>query len=180
MSKYIIVQKHGRPSTKKVFEQMQSNDVTMMHKRTLPNNVYYREYKKGRNGFVKVRQFNPNSGDIIVRWGNRIPYEGDGYICYNNIKSQERAHDKKKSREIMLEKGVRCPRLLTPENYNNEVVIARPINHSKGKNFVVLRTRREFIDHYRSHNNWYYSEFIDKESEFRVHCALGKFCHFTQ
>ena len=96
MSKYIIVQKHGRPSTKKVFEQMQSNDVTMMHKRTLPNNVYYREYKKGRNGFVKVRQFNPNSGDIIVRWGNRIPYEGDGYICYNNIKSQERAHDKKK------------------------------------------------------------------------------------
>ena len=48
MSKYIIVQKHGRPSTKKVFEQMQSNDVTMMHKRTLPNNVYFEHIVTGK------------------------------------------------------------------------------------------------------------------------------------
>ena len=80
--KFIIVQAHGRPSTKKVFGYMHSNDVTMLHKRTLPNNVYYRKYIKGKIGFEKVRVFAPQKNDVIVRWGNRIPYENTGYIIF--------------------------------------------------------------------------------------------------
>lgn len=175
MSKFLIVQKHGRPSTKKVFSYMNSVDVTMLHKRTLPNNVYYRKYVKGKINFEKIRSFSPMKNDVIIRWGNRIPYENTGYISYNSITAQNKAHNKKLSRQIMLEAGVNCPKLMTPDNYTNEIVIARPLSHSKGKNFIVLKNREDFVRHYNNNkNSWYYSEFIDKEAEFRVHCFLGK------
>jgi hypothetical protein len=173
--KIVLVQKHGRPSTKGVWTNMREN-VTLLHKRTLPHAKYFREFTKGKTGFTKKADLTLGKGDVIIRWGNRIPVEGSGYITYNNVKCQEKAGHKKRAREIMLDYGVRCPRLVTPDSYrDNQTVIARPFVHSKGKNFIVLKNRTDFVRHYNANRHgWYYSEFIDKQQEFRVHVCLGK------
>lgn len=172
MNKLIIAGKDGRPSMKGVFALMTLG--MMMHRRRLPNKEYWREYKHGKVSYNKVKTFNPNNGDVIIRWGSRIPFNGE-FVSYNTAKAIETCTNKKLSREKFIENGVRCPRLITPQNYdeiNPTKVIARPHSHAKGKNFVVLKSKQAFLNHYR--NGWYYSEFIDKDSEFRVHVVLGK------
>jgi len=81
------------------------------------------------------------------------------------------------SRQTFIENNVNCPVLVTPENFDISYlpIIARPLVHSKGKNFVVLNSFSDFERHYNQNNQgWYYSNFINKEREFRVHCAHGK------
>lgn len=173
MTKYIIAGRDGRPSTKGVFSQMTEGE--MLHRRVLPSKTYWRHYKHGSENYQKVRTFNPESNDVIIRWGSRIEFDQTGFISYNNSKALKLASNKKLARLKMLEKGVRVPRVITPENYdeiNPTKIIARPLQHSKGKNFVVLVGKQQFLNHYRE--GWYYSEFINKEREFRVHVVLGK------
>jgi len=43
---------------------------------------------------------------------------------------------------------------------------------ASNKNFIVLKSKQAFLNHYK--NGWYYSEFIDKDREFRVHVVMGK------
>lgn len=177
----ILVGRDGRPSMKVVYAQMKSG--TRMHVvRTLRKSGrrYIREYldhnvDKLTKQPVSVLLYPKQH---LIRWGNRVEAGTDGStITYNKSEAIARATNKKKSREIFMEKGVSCPKLVTPTNVtpNQFPVIARPLVHSKGKNFITLRNVSEFQAHYNSHNgNWYYSEFIDKEREFRVHCAHGK------
>lgn len=171
----ILLGKDGRPSMKGVYAEMKNNTSKLVVRRRVGRREWFRVYTD--NDVTKkvkrpVAGFNFNGP--LIRWGSRIEIP-DTSIVYNNSKAIERATDKKKSRKLMLEKGVSCPKLV---NRNNTVfpVIARPSRHAKGKNFVVLRNVTEFRNHWdaHEHNGWYYSEFIDKEREIRVHCAHGK------
>jgi predicted ATP-grasp superfamily ATP-dependent carboligase len=121
---------------------------------------------------------------VVVRWGTRevLPTNG-GSVVYNRINAIENATNKLKSRELFIEHGVSAPKLIKAgemgviENIEEEdfPIIARPHVHSKGKNFVILRTLDELEKHWANcHNGWYYSAFVDKTSEFRIHCAHGK------
>jgi glutathione synthase/RimK-type ligase-like ATP-grasp enzyme len=118
-------------------------------------------------------------GKRVIRWGNRIEAKTDkSTIVYNKSEAIANATNKKLSREIFLKEKVRCPKAVTPKNVENAdyPIIARPSTHAKGKNFIILKTADEFNQHYgiNSASGWYYSAFINKEREFRVHCAHGK------
>lgn len=177
----ILVSRDGRPSMKTVYNQIKDTNIKLDIVRT------------PKTGGRYIRQFSNNAidkyarqpieklsypGAKIIRWGNRIPVETDkGTITYNKSEAIKAATDKKQSRLLFIEKDVRCPLLVTPETVKatQYPIIARPLTHSKARNFVTLANLAAFTAHYNANNaGWYYSEFIDKQREFRVHCAHGK------
>ena len=55
-------------------------------------------------------------------------------------------------------------------------LIARPRFHAFGKDFIVLRNSKEFKYHYSEHapQGWYYSQYVNKVQEFRIHIGHSK------
>ncbi len=183
--KFILTAVHGRPSTKLAFSTMGSESL-LIQRRRAKGNEYYRVFKDRETLCTKITNNEKylfeykqtgilSEGSIIIRWGTREPLNTDNHtIVYNRSNDLAKATNKKLSREIFIASGVNRPVLVTPGNFQTSYlpIIARPITHSKGRNFVVLRSEHEFLEHY--HDGWYYSNFIDKDREFRVHCAHGK------
>lgn len=187
-NKYIVTVKHGRPSTLVMYDQMKSgtlvqrrqvfrgtNKKTRQLKRT-----YYRVFRNN-DAETLYKETNPVdlSNSIVARWGSREEFNTDGStIVYNNAKAIKTATDKKLSRELFIKNNVNCPMLVESSNINevgNYPIIARPLVHSKGRNFVTLNNKAEFTSHYnKNKNGWYYSDFINKDREFRVHVGHGK------
>lgn len=162
---------HGRPSTLQAFNSSKG-DWRLWQKRF----NYFRVFTERNSPYTKVNTFTKEK--VIVRWGSRQVLDLKGCIIYNNSKAISNATNKRRSRELFVEEGVPTPKLYTPENKDTAEfpIIARPFTHAKGKNFIVLNTKEEFLSHFESNysNGWYYSEFIDKEEEFRVHLGHGK------
>ena len=116
------------------------------------------------------------NNSIIIRYGSRYPVKGSGNIFYNESKNINAASKKMESRVMFKNSGVSCPRLFssnsTPRSFP---IVARPFNHSKGRDFNLLNTPIELKNFKARHpGGYYYSQFIHKEREFRVHCAHGK------
>jgi glutathione synthase/RimK-type ligase-like ATP-grasp enzyme len=177
----IFVGRDGRPSMKKVFSSLKT-ESRLVVRRIPPNREpYLRIYSNGnsdkyaKQSLVVLRE----PMGKMIRWGNRIEMATDkSTIVYNKSEAIANATNKKLSRELFLKNKVRTPQFVTPNNVKDSQypVIARPSTHAKGKNFIILRNHADFSKHYATHqaNGWYYSEFINKEREFRVHCAHGK------
>lgn len=181
-NKIILTAKHGRPSTKLVYSLM--NSGTLIQRRQLFNKkrIFLREYYRIFTSNIvdtMTKALNLDArNSIIIRWGTREELETDNTtIVYNQSKAIAIATDKKLSRQTFIDNNVSCPVLVTLDNFNESYlpIIARPLVHSKGKNFVVLNNFNDFERHYNINNEgWYYSNFINKEREFRVHCGHGK------
>lgn len=178
----ILAGKDGRPSMKGTFNNMLSNAELWVRRRITKRNGIIREW------FRKYTDANPNTftkvkvhladfrNKIIIRWGNTIEIDTEGSIVYNTASAIKKATDKKLSREILAEAGVSVPRRLNMQSENiNFPVIARPRRHAKGRNFIILRDYDSMIEHMTNNiNDWYYSEFVNKIKEYRVHCAHGR------
>lgn len=196
----IIVGKDGRPSMGLVYNKMQPDSNTEL---TIRRRLYSRrtgnlkrEYwrvfdnqlpflERGR-GYRQVKMADiDHSNSILIRWGNTIEVNTEGSIVYNCARAISRATDKKLSREILAEKGINVPKLVTPETRLEDLcfpIIARPRRHAKGRNFVVLNNLQEFSSHYYRHHErgWYYSNFVDKVAEYRVHCGHSRILNFLE
>lgn len=185
-NKVILTAQHGRPSTKLVWSKVEhncENPIVLVQRRRFTKRngkvvSYYRVfgdpnvYNEKQLYQLKMKKFNFDN-TVLIRWGTREEIEGENLIVYNQSKSIKNATDKKLSREIFAQNNVSTPRLLRSVNdWNNTWVIARPSVHSKGKNFVILKTKDELRHHWRQ--DWYYSEFVDKQREFRVHVGHSK------
>jgi len=181
-NKIILTGKHGRPSTLEVYASMSSG--TLVQRRQVFSKIgrkllkqYYRVFTNNTRTLIKEKTMS-FLNSIVVRWGTREEIDTDKTtIVYNQSKAIAIATDKRLSRETFIANNVNTPALVTPDTFREEYlpIIARPFTHSKGKNFVVLNTREEFVNHYvRNNSSWYYSQFINKEREFRIHCAHSK------
>lgn len=180
-NKIIFVGKFGKPSMKTVYGLMQNKDVNLVIRRKHQQEMF-NIYSGGvlyRRNPLHINRLAETS--IVIRYGNSIvaPFK-KGTIVYNKSSSISTASDKALSRQLFTEKGVRCPKLIHYQDYlENKIVypiIARPRQHRKGQDFVVLNNDQEYLEHYSMNHmyGWYYSEFIDKEKEYRVHCGHGK------
>lgn len=181
-NKIILTGKHGRPSTLEVYTSMTSG--MLVQRRQIFSKIgrklikqYYRTFVENSKDMVKCNVMN-FTNSIVIRWGTREEIETDKTtIVYNQSKAIAIATDKRLSRETFIANNVSTPVLVVPSNFQESYlpIIARPLVHSKGKNFVVLNSQQEFINHYtRNNQGWYYSQFINKEREFRIHCGHGK------
>lgn len=178
--KIILIGANGKKSMAALYPKIVENIKLIQRKQVRKTGeFYFKDYIDKnvlRHNKIAVDRFNLN-GKVVVRWGNRIELPKDANsIIYNDNKSSKKASNKKLAREIFMENNILCPKLLTPETDNlTYPIIARPLEHSKGENFVVIENYDQFVQHYKTnHTGWYYSEFIDKDREFRVHCAHGK------
>lgn len=180
--KIILTAKHGRPSTQLVYSTMKSG--ILIQRRQLFNRQrqlikqYYRYFIDNDITNIVKSKFINVTNSIVIRWGTREELETNNTtIIYNRSDAIANSTDKKLSRQLFIENNVSCPILITPDNFQELYlpIIARPLVHSKGKNFVVLNNFEEFDNHYSvNYKNWYYSNFIDKQREFRVHCGHSK------
>ena len=197
-NKIILAGVHGRPSTKLAFSTMGS-DAHLIHKRELRGEIVYRHFRdkailteRIASGQVYLSEYiTPTitlEDSVVIRWGTRevLPTNGNTVI-YNKATPLNNASNKRRSRELFIREGVNAPKLvqgtrvehghgmLTNAAQGDFPIIARPHTHSRGHDFVILRTMGDFMTHWLNHNrSWYYSSFIDKDSEFRIHVAHGK------
>lgn len=113
---------------------------------------------------------------ILIRYGNRTPVQTNGgTITYNRSDAIKRASNKRLSRELFIENNISCPKFTSTEESEFEACIARPLKHSQGNDFYFLETYDDYVKHHSVYGeDHYYSQFIDKTQEFRVHCAHGK------
>lgn len=168
MNYIVIVSQYGLQSIRDTIIKM-SQPVSLLVKK---NNGWYMANK---NNLKLQRTTEPifNSSDIVVRWGNSIPLNGN-FISYNSSRATSLASNKKEFREIMLENEIPIP---TPYHLdkNNWPVVVRPTHHHAGKNFHVANNHNEVNRFFRLYNNLAYaSEVYPKQREVRVHCASGK------
>ncbi len=184
--KIILTGKHGRPSTKLAWSFIKGDSnspLTLVQRRQFTKKngkfvQYYRifgdtsQYDESQLYQLKFKTFDFNNS-VIIRWGTRENITAENSIIYNKATAIAHATDKQESRQIFTERGVSTPRLLlNVDDYKDGIIIARPFVHSKGKNFVVINNKQELESHWR--NGWYYSEFVDKIREFRVHVGHSK------
>ena len=189
MNKIILTGKHGRPSTKLawsfLFTDVENPIILIQRRQFTKKNgkfiQYYRIfgdtdiYDETQLYQLKLKKFNFDNS-IIIRWGTRENINGTNMTIYNKATAINNATNKALSRKIFIENGVNTPELIEDINaYLTFPIIARPHIHSKGKNFVVLNDIDSFTKHFLKNNStWYYSRFIDKIREFRVHVGHGK------
>jgi len=186
-NKIILTAKHGRPSTLEVYASMSSG--ILVQRRQLFKRVgrklikqYYRVFKNNTRELNKETSIS-FLNSIVVRWGTREEIETDKTtIVYNQSKAIAIATNKKLSRETFIANNVSTPALVTPDTFREEYlpIIARPLEHSKGKNFVILNNLAQYNAHVKNHTGWYYSAFVDKVKEFRLHVAHGRILNYLE
>lgn len=186
----ILVGRDGRPSMKGVYAKMKNSSELHVRRRLKSGKEYYRIYTNHNINVLEKRKIQDEklNNQIVVRWGNRISVEMNNSIVYNKSENIEKATNKKQARQIWTENGVLCPKLINNSedavkalNFSG-CIIARPITHAKGKNFIVLKTINEFNNFVEKNGyvKWYYSEFIDKVREYRVHVGHGKILNYLE
>ena len=181
-NKVIFVGKDGRPSMRLVYSKMHDGSIVVRRRvmrRGMLRKTYYRVYNDNVDAIDCKDRINPiEPKSTVIRWGTREVINNDGNLIYNQAAAIAKGTDKKSARLLMEQDGVSVPKRVDPANlaHDDFPIIARPSIHAKGRNFVTLNTEDEFIEHYINHwdDGWYYSAFVDKEREFRVHCAHGK------
>lgn len=186
----ILVGKDGRPSMKGVYSKM-NNDSELHVRRNIIKRKGVLEYFRKYTGHnvnklekVSIKE-NDLTNKIIVRWGNTIVVDTTNSIVYNKAEAVSNASNKKLSREIFEQKGLNCPKLIKNQEDASKAlkfgpIIARPSRHSKGKNFILISSLAEYNAHVNNHNDWYYSQFVNKKQEFRVHVAHGRILNYLE
>lgn len=179
----ILVGKDGRPSMLGTFSKLLSNAELWVRRRVTSRRTgrvreWFRKYVNAdptKRTKVKIADAD-FTNKFVIRWGNTIAVDLTNSVVYNRAENITKATDKKLSREMLAEGGIRVPRAVKPEDNDiNFPVIARPRRHAKGRNFVILNNRGEFYPHWiRNNEDWYYSEFVDKVKEYRVHCGHSR------
>lgn len=181
--KFILTSKHGRPSTKLVYSKMKTGELRQRRQvfrgrgvDKFMKNQYYRVFRNNNTEELIREKSTELSSAIVIRWGTREDLPTDsGTIVYNTARSIANITNKKLSRELFTKNGVACPKAVDKSNIKavDLPIIARPFIHSKGRNFIVLKTIDDFNTHYNP-NRYYYSAFVDKTREFRIHAGHGK------
>lgn len=180
----ILVGTSGKPSIRALHPHF--DNVTVIEKKESVKGGLFRVHDDPKNftsfetfkikGVKKYNLLIKNS--IVVRWGNHIPISLFNCVVYNKADAVAKASNKRMTREILSKKNISVPKLVTPLNFEEGdlPIIGRPSHHSKCKNLIKFTTKDAFVTHYENneHKGWYYSKFINKQRELRIHCAHGK------
>jgi len=173
--KYVICTNSGIKTIKSLISKMSDVVFVSISKPGPKRKVIY--YK---NGKIIDKKFLGDcltiNNSIIIRYGSAFPIKGEGNIVYNEPSNIILSSNKMKSRKEMTELKVSCPTVYDLKNRIRKFpLVVRPFKHSKGKDFTILKNPIE-LEVFKNNNptGYYYSEFVKKEKEFRVHCAHGK------
>lgn len=107
-----------------------------------------------------------------LNWGTQLAF---GEYTINKGDAVGRASNKRIALETMSAAGVPTPRLYTPQQAreaitSGKVLVGRPDQHSKGRNFFLCRTLDEIS---RARKATHFLEFLEMPHELRVHVIGG-------
>lgn len=178
--KVILVGPNGRPSMRGVVENM-STDVELIFCSKNGNN--YR-IVDGKRRLLEA-DFNIEDA-VVIRWGcAKLFPSNKRTISYNKARQIQVASNKAESRRMFQAFGVPSPELIESDlqariflSNQDSLVVTRPTHHRGGKDFYIFgdyKDWRNLMNENRGSNRgWYTSAFVNKDREFRVHCAHGK------
>lgn len=181
----ILLNKHGRPSMKKVFSQLDHPNVELYIKSSLFDGYVKRTNKNNLREKTKIRGLNPIDcrDAIVIRWGARYEIIHDNTtIMYNKGDVIKLINNKGECRKFLDENGIAVPKTflknevrdLLNQNYKFTFpLIGRPEHHGQGRHFHVLNNNNDILNSFNKGVS-YISEFYPKTKEFGVHVANGK------
>lgn len=181
MKNIIIVAEAGRESMKKVFSKTTSDCVLAIRMRNkVTKKEFWRVYENKSN-LKKYSDYDDLTAvnSRIIRFGTQANVvTNSATICYNIPSALENASNKITARKLLIDKKIQCPiTWYDIKSVNKYPVIMRPEKHKGGNELIFIRDYQELISAFNKRNKenkYYFSEFIDKSNEYRVHVASGK------
>lgn len=172
----ILCTSEGLPTARLLLTALNRDDVALMYPIPTTRKGSWRVNEMRDGVIVKTTVVNPIPAKRWLRWGNRMSLTPSPEIQYNTVEALNLSAHKLRARKTMIASTVPCPSLVTPADANiTYPVICRPHQHKAGQNFGVLRDYGTFKHQFNKlQATHYFSAFIDKDREFRVHCAHGK------
>lgn len=131
---------------------------------------------------VKNSDVRPNeTPDVLFRWNCKDDY-AFGKFEVNSPEMLDKMNNKIKSRRILIANGIPVPKTYFSKeeallNCRNFPLIGRQQFHSQGRKMKTIRNRRKLRLDRRSR---YWSEFIPKDKEFRVHVFFGRILEVSE
>lgn len=128
---------------------------------TIPSE--YRSVKKlGFDTYLRTDSINFSEKKIFIRWGNSYSILGNEYEkVYNKASSISLNCDKLNSKKI-LQSIVKIPNLFEKEVPANILSVIRPIEHTGGFSFNIVKGP------YKIQAGYYGTEFLQTDLEYRV------------
>lgn len=179
MNKVILVGKEGKTSMSGVFSAIEAVGSQMIVKglnKKRNENSFKLYTEKDVENFTRLRSLDLRDS-IMIRYGTRFQIPEETLIVYNTNRAINNSSNKYTARKLFASAGVNIPKLVTIDNFEMEdlPIIARPFQHKQGKDFVVIKDYGNFREFYqRNSGSWYFSAYIEKDAEYRVHCAHGR------
>lgn len=125
----------------------------------------------------------PGNTDLLIRWGTitDFPYKTENCIEINTCKMIKDVNYKAEARKLMQDNEISVPKSFfdeqeivdyyeTDNNYE-QPLIGRKQFHSQGKFIKLIRNNDEL---YHDFDSDYWSEYIQKDKEYRVFTFFGK------
>lgn len=113
------------------------------------------------------------SPNIIIRWGSKVEFSSDFEI--NTPQMIHSMNHKTKSRLRLFDSGIPVPKTYYIKSEalkcTNFPLIGRKTYHSQGKGIVISNNTQELE---KDELSEYWSEFINKDKEFRIYVFFGK------
>ena len=160
-----------------------NKNIELIFRKKNKNNKYiFTDIEDNKISIKKVLE----NHEIIFRYGCRsVKLEGMNKVVYNTSKAIKSTINKYNSRLLFKSNNIPTPNTYNCIEIHKEDVInnlkfpliRRPLKHSKSKDFEVINNINE-LNYFQKEdietNNFYYSEFVDKVKEIRLHIAHGK------
>lgn len=125
-------------------------------------------------GIPFVRRL-PADAEKTIRWGNTTAPDAE---TLNSVEAISLSADKSSSREVLSENGVRVPELIDTEDNAVYPVVGRPDFHTRGNAFFYC-TNADAVRNAIARGATYFSHYIEKQAEYRVHIAGDKVLLFS-
>jgi hypothetical protein len=110
--------------------------------------------------------------NTLIRWGSTENCPAKFTI--NTVEAIQLVNNKVNCRKKMIEKEISCPKTFFSKEDAKKgkfPQIGRATHHSQGKDIFIANNAEELN---KDLSSTYWSEFIDKQQEFRVFCFMGK------
>ncbi|MFW6016220.1 MAG: hypothetical protein ACOCRK_07250 [bacterium] len=157
MKKAIICSKHSYSSIKSIVASLEN--VSLF--RSINN---------------RIRPIPEGLYDILIRWGGTstaVPLSTNA-IIYNKREGIKNASNKFKARKLLLEHNVDTPDTwMKYEKPKTFPCIGRFKNHYGGSHYYFCNDFEDYIKAIQD-GCYYFSEYFEKDKEFRVHTFLGR------
>lgn len=114
---------------------------------------------------------------LYVRWGCTAQANVSGSLVLNQSPAIHRVNDKKGFRLLLQDMNPELvpSTIINANDYTGNALVVRTGRHAQGRNLWVVSNQEELIQRTTPlGDDWYASELIDKEAEFRVYVANGR------